>query len=112
MGGPGRLLGVGLIILSVVGCQPGASVRDRIMATGSPLIGDSYSYERGPLGGANVTVALLPTTTVADAKKFWCDVVVPAGGTHDGSGVKVTLYIQGGSAGFGPVAEDATCPAR
>jgi hypothetical protein len=107
---PRRLLGSGLIVLFVVGCHPGASVRERIMAVGSPLVGDSYSYEAGPLGGANVTVALLPTTTVADAKRFWCDVVVPAGGTHDGSGVKVTLYIQGGSAGFGPVAEDATCP--
>jgi hypothetical protein len=110
MRGPGRLLGISVIVLSVVGCQPGASVRDRIMAAGSPLVNGAYSSEAGLLGGANVTVALLPTTTVADAETFWCDVVVPAGGTHDGSGVKVTLYIQGGSAGFGPAAEDATCP--
>jgi len=110
MRGPGRLLVISMIISSVVACQPGASVRDRIMAARSPLVDGAYSSEAGMLGGANVTVALLPTTSVADAEAFWCDVVVPAGGTHDGSGVKVTLYIQGGSAGFGPVAEDATCP--
>ena len=110
MRGPGRLVGSGLIVLLLVGCRPGASVRERIMAAGSPFVGDSYSYESGPLGGPNVTVALRPTTTVADAEAFWCDVVVPAGGSHDASRVKVTLYIQGGSAGSGPVAEDATCP--
>ena len=111
MGAPGRILAIILTVLSTVGCQPGASVRDRIMAARSPLVDVAYSSESGPLGGANVTVALLPTTTVAEAEMFWCDVVVPAGGTHDGSGVMVTLYIQGGSAGFGPVAEDVVCPA-
>jgi hypothetical protein len=111
MGGPGRILAVALVALAVAGCRPGATVRERIMASGSPLVDGTYSSEEGLLGGANVTVALLPTTTVDDAARFWCEVVVPAGGTHDGSGVKVTLYIQGGSAGFGPVAEDVVCPA-
>ena len=32
MGGPGRLLAVSLMILSIVGCQPGASLRDQITA--------------------------------------------------------------------------------
>ena len=111
IGRTARILAVVLIALSAIGCQPGASVRDRIMAARSPLVDTAYSSEAGPLGGANVTVALLPTTTEAEAEIFWCDVVVPAGGTHDGSGVKVTLYIQGGGAGFGPVAEDVVCPA-
>ncbi len=45
-------------------------------------------------------------TDDAQAEEFWCDVVVPAGGTFDDSGVQVTLAIQG-NADF--VQEDWTC---
>ncbi len=110
MRGPGRVLALALVVSVGAGCHPGSSVRERIMAARSSLVDGAYSSEAGMLGGANVSVFLLPATTVDDAARFWCDVVVPAGGTHDSSGVKVELYIQGGAAGFGPVAEDATCP--
>jgi len=70
MGGPGRILAVLLVALAVAGCRPGATVRERITAFGSPLVDTAYSYEEGPLGGANVSVFLVPTTTAADAARF------------------------------------------
>ena len=103
-----RFLLVALVALSAVGCARGASVRDRILATKSPLIGDAYSYEDGTFSVARVHVALLPRTTEAEAATFWCEVVVPAGGTHDGDGVMVTLAIQGVG---GSVADDTACEA-
>jgi hypothetical protein len=81
-----RFLFVALIALIAAGCARGASVRDRILAPKSSLIGDAYSYEDGTFSVASVHVALLPRTTEAEAARFWCEVVVPAGGTHDGDG--------------------------
>ena len=107
---PGRILAVVLVVLALAGCGRGTAVRERILASESPLIGDAYSYDDGQVNVVTVHVALLPIATKADAARFWCDIVVPAGGTHDTSGVMVTLSIQGGSAGFGNVAEDVVCP--
>ena len=101
-----RVALAGLMIVTVTGCGRGMTVRDRILASHSPLIGEAFSSDDGQFFPASVHVALLPDTTDEQAEAFWCDVVVPAGGTFDASGVQVTLAIQG-DAYF--IQEDWTC---
>ena len=84
-----------LLTVTGAGCARGTTVRDRILASHSPLIGEAFSSNDGQFFPASVHVALLPDTTDEQAEAFWCDVVVPAGGTFDASGVQVILAIQG-----------------
>jgi hypothetical protein len=104
-----RFVLVALLVFGANGCAPGMSVRDRILASKSPLISNVYSDEGGEYRAPLVEVFLVSGTTEADAETFWCNVVVPAGGTHDTSRIRVTLAIVGGSFS---AASSSTCGSK
>lgn len=73
------------VVLYVAGCvviEPEMrSIADRIRESDSPLI-DAVVFDAGDwLDDAYVAVYLNAGTSREDAARFWCEVVVPAGGT-------------------------------
>jgi hypothetical protein len=80
-----RLISIAVIIAALVGCVRGPSqmrlVADRIRAAESPFV-DAVVYDPGDwLDEPYVAVFLRPGTSTEEAASFWCEVVVPAGGT-------------------------------
>jgi hypothetical protein len=81
--------------------DPGAVART-IGQANAPVIQEVRFRPRNFLDPPEVWVLLVPGSTESDATRLWCEVVVPAGGSHD----DVEIYSHDGTA---VLALDATC---
>ena len=82
------VLTVGVVVLMST-VYPGPGIADRIRATNSPLLQD-VAFRASFTGSGEVTVHLVQGMTEAQARRFWCEVVVPAAGS-DLSRVEIVI---------------------
>jgi hypothetical protein len=98
-----------LVLVSACGADPGAQVAERIQNVDSPLVVSVEYRSANVLDDPVVIVILREGTTETEAEAFWCNVVVPAGGTADGGPSTVSLYSFDGAEAL---AVDVACPGR
>jgi hypothetical protein len=93
-----RLVAVAASMLVATACQADEQglVADRIRSSGSVLIDEVIYRSANLLDPSEVIVYLRRGTTQDEASAFWCEVVVPAGGSND-AGAPVTLWDETGS---------------
>jgi hypothetical protein len=106
-----RVFLVGSIALTGMACspEPGAQVAERIRASGSTLVYKVDYRPRNILDQPLVHVFLRDGTTLAEADRFWCEVVEPAGGSHFyDEGTAVAILNESGTL---EMAIDTTCGA-
>ena len=104
----GRMWLLVLLACGAAGCSPapGQQVAERIRASGSSLVLDVRYRTENILDPAEVLVFLRPGTTEQEAEAFWCEIVVPVGGTHEEGPTGVTLWNSNGTQAL---AADSTC---
>jgi hypothetical protein len=101
---------IALVALIVVACGPSrdpAAVAAAIQAANDPQIQEVRFSPPNFLDDATISVMLVPGASESDATRIWCDVVVPAGGSHDYDPVAVEIYNREGTVAF---ALEAECP--
>ena len=82
------VVGIGLALVVLAGCDVGPGIADQIRAANSSLV-KNVEYRKMVVGAIQeIDVHLVPGATVAQAHQFWCQIVVPAAG-NDLAGVHV-----------------------
>ena len=107
-----KILAVATVLVVVAGCAPQRDqvVVDRLNAAKSPLVRDVFYRPGGFLDDAEIIVYLRAGVTDTQAREFWCQVVVPAGGTEFDSGPSaVTVWNDSGTVNMIPA--DTSCAA-
>lgn len=102
-----RMAGLLAAVLPLLACapSPGEAVAARIRASNAPAIGKVVFRPTSGIDPEETDVWLAPGTSEADADRLWCDVIVPAGGSHGGDNVVVVWNATGTSL----MAKDPSC---
>ena len=101
------LLALVLGTLGACTAAPGEQVANRIRAAQSQIVRDVIYRPANALDPAEVIVYLRSGSTEADARLFWCNIVVPAGGSEFEGETGVSIWNDAGSA---LMALDVSCP--
>jgi len=104
-----RVMLVALVLGTLGACAaaPGEQVANRIRAAQSQFVRDVIYRPANALDPAEVIVYLRPGTTEAEARLFWCDIVVPPGGSEFEGETGVSIWNDAGSA---MMALEVSCP--
>ena len=102
-----RAVALAVALQVLLGCtsQPGAQVAAKIADARSSTVG-RVTFVDNWLDRPQVTIWLRYGATEAEAERLWCDVIVPAGGSHEGPTYVEVLN----STGFVGMAVDTSCP--
>jgi hypothetical protein len=104
-----RTMVVALVLGTLGACAvaPGEQVANRIRAAQSQIVREVIYRPANALDPAEIVVYLRPGTSEAEARRFWCDTVVPAGGSESEGETGVSIWNDAGSA---MMALDVSCP--